>query len=110
MMPTIRLETVTKKNPKLTTSTPIRSLLTMVSPGICGRKAITVTSAMLPIITVLNERSFSVLKIESVPDPRFFNEATLSLNDEMIVGKVFRSVMNPPAATAPAPICRTYAR
>ncbi len=58
--PTIRLATVTKKNPKIMTNTPIQNLLVMESPGICGSKAMTPTKAKLPRITTRIERSFSV--------------------------------------------------
>ena len=34
----------------------------------------------------------------------------LSRNAETIVGSVLSSVIKPPAATAPAPICRMYAQ
>ena len=35
-----------------------------------------------------------------------FNEPILSLKEEIIVGIVLINVIKPPAATAPAPICR----
>ena len=38
------------------------------------------------------------------------SEATEPRKADTIVGSVFTRVMKPPAATAPAPICRTYAR
>ena len=39
--------------------------------------------------------------------PRCRSDATLSLNEETMVGRVLSRVMKPPAATAPAPIWRT---
>ena len=37
----------------------------------------------------------------------FYDASALPWNADTIVGSVLRRVMNPPAATAPAPICRT---
>ena len=108
IIPTIRLLTVTKKNPNTTIRIPIKNLFRIESPGNIGRNDISKIKARLPIKTVLNERSFSVR--ETATPPFSFIELTLSRNEEMIVGIVFIRVMNPPAATAPAPICRTYVR
>jgi hypothetical protein len=101
--PTIRLETVTKKNPKTTTSTPMRNFCKNPSPGTTGSTVTNATSTRLPTITTLKERSRSVRAIVDIPFS--FNEAKLSLNELAIVGNVFKRVINPPAATAPAPIC-----
>ncbi len=109
MMPTMRLATVTKKNPNTIIRTPSKSLLKILSPGICGMNAINTTSRRLPPRTTVNGKSRSVRRT-ATPALLSFIEATLSLNDEMIVGRVLRRVMKPPAATAPAPIWRTYAR
>jgi hypothetical protein len=105
--PTMRLLTVTKKAPKITTSMPIRSLFQIDSPGICGNNAISITSARLPNITNLKEISFSVLGTSAPPSFFSFKEPMLSLKEDMMVGMVLIRVMIPPAATAPAPICFT---
>ena len=108
MIPTILLDTVTKKNPNTIIKIPTRNLLMIESPGICGKIPSNTTNIKLPINTVLKERSFSVRM--AGPSDFSFIEPILSLKDEMIVGIVFIRVINPPAATAPAPICRIYAR
>ncbi len=101
--PTMRLATVTKKNPKIITNTPIKSRWKTPSPGMFGRTAVSAINIRLPIITTLKERSCSVRATLAVPFS--FSDETLSRNELMIVGIVFINVMNPPAATAPAPIC-----
>ncbi len=52
-------------------------------------------------------RSFSVRLALAACPRRPRSEAKASLNEEMMVGSVLSRVMKPPAATAPAPICRT---
>ena len=60
IIPTILLETVTKKNPKIIINIPTNILLKIESPGICGKIPNNTTKIKLPIKTVLKERSFSV--------------------------------------------------
>ena len=107
--PTILDDTVTKKAPNITTNTPSNNLLKIVSPGTCGKRVINKINARLPNPTIFSDRSLSVLFTPSPPVPSF-NELILPLKEEMMVGIVFSNVIKPPAATAPAPICRTYAR
>ena len=92
--PTIRLDTVTKKNPNIMTRTPINSLFNIESPGICGSIAIKTTRAMLPNMTVLNERSSSVRFTAFFSSAVLLIEARLDLNEEIIVGMVLRRVIN----------------
>ena len=106
--PTMREETVTKKAPKITTSTPRSSLLTKLSPGTWGRMVISRIRPRLPNPTILMDRSRSVLSwVWLASPPLFLREPTLPLKEEMMVGMVLNRVMKPPAATAPAPIWRT---
>ena len=102
MIPTILLETVTKKNPKMTMSNPVRSVPGNV-PVSCGRIAITTTRIREPRITTVIGISRSVLESYT---PAFISFILLKLsrNAETIVGSVFSNVIKPPAATAPAPI------
>ncbi len=65
-------------------------------------------SAMLPPTVTVSGRSFSVRRAVTPARPAL-SAATLLLKLLTIVGSVFRRVMKPPAATAPAPIWRTYA-
>ena len=103
--PTIREETVTKKAPNITTSKPISNFCAMLSPGNWGKNAINKTRPMLPNNTTLILRSLSVLNTSLVDPSVFFPIlAKLPLKEETIVGIVFIKVINPPAATAPAPI------
>jgi hypothetical protein len=107
--PTMRLDTVTKKNPNTTISTPSSSLLSTLSPGTNGNSATITASPRLPPITTDIGRSRSVrfVATTSRPDLAAFRCAMLPRTAPTIVGIVFKSVMNPPAATAPAPICFT---
>ncbi len=66
----------------------------------------TSTSPALPNSTKVRGRSRSVRFGAAAPGPSR-SEERLSLNAEMMVGSVLSRVMKPPAATAPAPICRT---
>ena len=59
MIPTMRLETVTKKKPKTTTRSPVRSDPGNV-PGSVGRNAMMATSATQPPTTMDSGRSRSV--------------------------------------------------
>jgi hypothetical protein len=106
MMPTIRLETVTKKNPKTTIMTPRSALPRIDAPGRNGSSAMMTTSATQPPSTNVSGRSRSVRfwPAASAAPPRI--DARLPLKAETIVGIVLISVMKPPAATAPAPIWR----
>ena len=108
MSPTMREDTVTKKNPKTTMRTASRTRPPNV-PGRKGRKAMMSASARLPTSTMPMGRSRLVRAVDSVPAPPR-RLATLPRKAAMMVGSVLRRVMNPPAATAPAPIWRTYAR
>ena len=105
----MRDETVTKKAPKIITSSPNNNLLPIELPGIklLGNKAMININKRLPMPTTLIEISLSVLGtlLISIFSPLI--EPILPLNEEIIVGIVFINVMNPPAATAPAPICLT---
>ena len=107
--PTMRDDTVTKKAPKMIISKPNNNLLPTELPGIKlpGSSAIIRISTRLPTPTSLMDRSRSVRGISSFATLFPFKEPILPLNEEMIVGIVLINVMNPPAATAPAPICRT---
>ena len=105
--PTIREATVTKKNPNTTIRTPSRRRPAKL-PGRKGSTAMIPTSARLPSAVTPRGRSCSVRFALAAPaSPR--SEARLPLKLDTIVGSVLSKVMNPPAATAPAPICRTYA-
>ena len=103
MMPTMRLDTVTKKNPKATISTPNRSFEPRPLPGMNGKSATMRTSAAEPPITTDRGRSFSVRRGSTLTPPRMLPIAPLKA--WTMVGSVLMSVMKPPAATAPAPIC-----
>ena len=106
--PTIRDDTVTKKKPNTTMRTPSRMRPPKV-PGRNGNSAMMATSARLPPTTTPMGRSWLVREGRAAPAPARML-AMLPLNAATMVGSVRRSVMNPPAATAPAPIWRTYAR
>ena len=106
MSPTMRLATVTKKNPNTITSRPSSSLLPMPLPGTNGSTAMIATSPAQPNSTTVIGRSRSV-RLVCPASPPLRSDARLSRKDETIVGRVLSSVMNPPAATAPAPIWRT---
>ena len=107
MRPTMREETVTKKNPKTMMSTPSSSRPPRL-PGMKGRTARMRTSARLPNTTTERGRSRSVrgTRAAVAPAPPR-KEARLPLKLATMVGSVLISVMKPPAATAPAPIWRT---
>ena len=81
----------------------------MLSPGTCGKMAISAINVRLPKPTTLIFKSLSVLTTTSFCPPELFIEPKLPLTDFTMVGIVFIKVMIPPAATAPAPICRIKA-
>ncbi len=64
------------------------------------------TSARLPSAVTVSGRSCSVRRALAAPAPPR-SEAMLPLKLDTMVGSVLSRVMNPPAATAPAPIWRT---
>ena len=107
--PTIREETVTKKAPNNTTRMPINNLLSTPFPGTCGMMAMSKIRPRLPHNTIFTDRSFSVRMTFCNPSFPDRTDPRLPLKDEMMVGMVLIRVMKPPAATAPAPICRTNA-
>src|SRR4051794_9625739 len=104
IIPTILDDTVTKKAPNTTTKTPNNNLLKMLSPGIMGINAMSSIKAMLPNNTTLKLKSLSVRATVLVATLSL-SEPMLSLNEKIIVGMFFNNVINPPAATAPAPTC-----
>ena len=57
-------------------------------------------------MTVTKERSRSVRETP-LAAARSPSDRSPSRSEDQMVGKVFTRVMNPPAATAPAPIWRT---
>ena len=103
--PTMREATVTKKNPKTTIRMP-SSKRPPKFPGKKGNSAMMKTSARLPRTVTPSGRSRSVRAVLAAPAPPR-SEARLPLKLATIVGSVLSNVMNPPAATAPAPIWRT---
>ena len=86
--PTIRLDTVTKKKPNTTTSIPSSNLFVSVCPGICGKISISTTKSMLPIITVLIDKSSSVRLMRMFSPAVLFTDARLDLKDDIMVGMV----------------------
>ncbi len=113
-IPTMRADTVTNKNPKTTTISDAARFAShpTCAPGIglnSKNKNISAINTTLPPITTLIGISFSVLSGFSAATP-FFSPifANPALNALTIVGAVRSSVINPLAATAPAPIGRTY--
>ena len=101
IIPTIREDTVAKKNPKIT----IRSAPSGLT-GIAGTAQMITTIAMIPIRIKFIGRSWSVLAVP-LTDPPFmlFME---SRNVLMISGMDLIREMIPPVAMAPAPIYLTY--
>ena len=95
--PTIREETVAKKNPNTTiSSAPIKET------GIAGRSQIAKISAREPPRTMRISRSCSVRRLPALVPP--FNPFNESLNVVRISGRDLIKLIIPPAATAPAPI------
>ena len=108
MMPTMRDDTVTKKKPNTTMRMPSRMRPPKV-PGRNGSRARMAIKATMPPMTTPMGMSWLVREVEAAPAPPR-RLAMLPLNAATMVGIVFSRVMKPPAATAPAPIWRTYAR
>ena len=104
MMPTIREETVTKKNPKMTIRSDMRREPGNGPCGKPGRIASTSTIASDPITTIPMPRSLSVRLTPSAGPTPPRKLLTDSRNAEMIVGRVLMSVITPAQATAPAPM------
>jgi hypothetical protein len=75
-------------------------------PGRKGRAAIVRMRPTLPKSTKVMGKSRSV-RFCAMPAAPSLKDARLSWKAETMVGSVLSSVMKPPAATAPAPICRT---
>src|SRR3954462_13837810 len=98
--PTIRDDTVTKKNPKTITSTDVTTLPCVGKPGASARKN---ARATVPTRTILIGISRSV-RSRPATAPLAAKSFMLSRNDEMIVGMVLPSVIRPAASTAPAPV------
>src|SRR5262249_8605166 len=103
MIPTMREETVTKKNPNTTTSSPITS---EPGNGPCGKPGRIVMSSartIEPTTTIPIPRSCSVRAVPpfSPPAPKDLID---SRKAETIVGMVLISVITPTHATAPAPM------
>src|SRR5438270_5916822 len=112
--PVMRDDTVTNRNPKIMTkmeaTTLAKSEVCAPGTGLKVRKAhiMTINSTEPPTVTDIG-RSSSVRRLDwsLFPAPSCFR---LACNADTIVGTVFNSVMSPAAATAPAPIGRTYVR
>src|SRR5262245_34483898 len=104
IIPTIRELTVTKKKPKITTSSPIKRV-DGNCPGSCGNRDTIKTSTSDPMATYVIGISRSVLG-GLIPAFKSFKLLKLSRNAETIVGRVLINVIKPAAATAPAPIYR----
>ena len=106
MIPTMREDTVTKKNPNTTTSRPISSEPGNGPCGKPGRMVIRRARTTDPTTTKPIGRSRSVRTglTAARPPP---NDLSDSLNAETIVGRVLIRVMTPAHATAPAPMYRT---
>ena len=103
MIPTMREDTVTKKKPKTMISTPSTRRAKIPDPGMKGRKAMISTRARLPPMVTVSGRSSSVRRVVAPARPAL-SAAMLLLKLLTMVGMVRSRVMNPPAATAPAPI------
>ena len=104
MMPTMREETVTKKNPKTTMRSDMRREPGKGPCGKPGSTASTSTIASDPITTIPIPRSLSVrLTPDAGPTPPR-KLLTDSRNADTIVGSVLMSVITPAQATAPAPM------
>ncbi len=100
--PTILDETVTKKNPKMTTRIEATKLPCV---GIAGAMARNSANSTVPMSTMLRGISRSV-RLWPPAAPLALKSLMLSRNDETIVGIVRASVMRPAASTAPAPVYR----
>ena len=100
--PTMRDETVTKKNPKTTTRIDATKLPCVGIRGATTRKS---ASRTVPPRTTVNGTSRSVRARDAAP-PLAEKSFTLSRKDDTMVGMVRASVMRPAASTAPAPVYR----
>ena len=94
--PTILLDTVAKKNPKITTSIAPNS-----RTGTDGRSHITTAISKIPASTAPIGSSFEVRRVSCSPPPIPFIAAA---KVRRITGNVLIRLIIPPAATAPAPI------
>ncbi len=104
MMPTMREDTVTKKNPKTTIRSDIRSEPGNGPCGKPGRNARMRTIASAPTTTMPMPMSRSVRLVEAwalLRSVRLFSD---SRKAAMIVGIVLMRVITPAQATAPAPM------
>jgi len=103
MMPTMREETVTKKKPKRTIRTDIKSEPGNGPCGKPGRIARMMTIASDPKMTgpMLMSRSVRLTATAFARSPKLLSD---SRKAETIVGIVLMSVMTPAQATAPAPM------
>jgi hypothetical protein len=96
----MRLETVTKKNPKRMMRTAETTLMPKE-----GAMAMATTSASVPPRTTRIDRSRSVRGTwVAALSPEKFTFPRPRLKAEMMVGTVRINVSTPPAATAPAPM------
>src|SRR6185437_4014213 len=112
-MPTMRAETVTNKNPKTTIRIDAARFAPQptCAPGTglnTRNRNISTASTALPPKTTLGGRSCSMREGFAAPSlaAPFFKPCVSALT---MVGSVRISVISPDAATAPAPIGRTYA-
>ena len=112
--PTMREDTVTKRKPKTTTRSDAAKLAShpTCAPGTglkVRKRNINKTSSTLPPSTTLIGRSRSVRLADAMVAflPKVFTPA---LSAPRMVGMVLSKVMRPEAATAPAPMGRTYVR
>jgi hypothetical protein len=109
MIPTMRLDTVTKKKPKTTTRSPVRSDPGK-APGSVREEGDDGDEAMAPPTTI-GERQVALGALArrgaALPARRSRSE---SRKLPTIVGSERMSVITPAQATAPAPMYRMYAR
>ena len=102
MSPVMRDETVTKKNPKMTTRIAARKLPCVGSFGATARNS--ARSSDPPSTTTIGmSRSVRIRAAAPARAPKSLNP---SRADATIVGMVRASVIKPAASTAPAPMYR----
>src|ERR1700691_3455274 len=111
--PTMREETVTKRNPKMATSTAAARLASQLTcaPGTglkVRKKNIINTRTTDPPTTTLKGRSSSVRSGALFTPPLGRRFPAAARKAPKIVGMVLISVISPDAATAPAPMGRMY--
>src|SRR5688572_23435387 len=99
--PTMRDETVTKKKPKITTSTEATKLPCVGSRGASARNR---ARRRVPPSTSVIGMSRSVRVRPPGPELLALRSRTLSRNEDTMVGIVRASVIRPAASTAPAPV------